>query len=49
MVKEPEVNFTGGKALKHDEVRGTIEFRDVTFEYPTKADVKVAQNLTFEV
>lgn len=42
MVKEPVVNFDGGMALKEDEVKGTIEFRDVTFEYPTKADVKVA-------
>lgn len=31
-----------GHALSEDEVKGTIEFKDVTFRYPARPDVQVS-------
>lgn len=42
MCYSPEVNFDGGVAIPADQVKGEIEFKEVSFEYPTKKDVMVA-------
>lgn len=49
MTYNPDVNYSGGVRMDDKDVKGEIEFKDVTFEYPTKKDVKVAQNLSFTV
>lgn len=41
----PEVNTRGGEVL--DTTEGVIEFKDVTFHYPTKPDVTVCKNMSF--
>ena len=45
----PEVNCFGGKKLPNDQVVGEIEFKNVSFEYPTKKEVMVAKNISFKV
>jgi ABC-type multidrug transport system fused ATPase/permease subunit len=39
MQKIPIINSKGGKIIAADKVVGEIEFRNVSFYYPTKPDV----------
>jgi len=39
--------FLGGKTLKN--VDGTIDFRDVSFAYPSRSDSAVFKNLNLKV
>lgn len=45
----PGVNSLGGITLQENEVVGTIEFKNVSFEYPSKKDVIVCKNLSLKV
>lgn len=44
-----EVNSVGGKIIPKDKLIGEIEFKNVSFEYPTKKDVKVSNNISLHV
>lgn len=45
----PDVNSEGGKAMPEETVEGVIELKDVTFCYPTKKEVKVANKINLKV
>lgn len=45
----PNVNSMGGTMIKDDKIEGTIEFKNVTFEYPSKKNVNVCKNMSFKV
>lgn len=47
MTYKPVVEFKKGVIIPDDKLKGEIEFRNVTFEYPTKKDVQVLQNMSF--
>ena len=49
MKYKPDVPTEGGKAMKPEDVQGVVEFKNVTFSYPTKKDVKVADNISLKV
>ena len=49
MKYKPDVNSEGGKALADSDVHGIIELKNVTFNYPTKKEVKVCQNINLKV
>lgn len=45
----PAVNYAGGVTIPEDQVVGEIEFKNVTFAYPTKKDVTVCRDVSFKV
>ncbi|MDX2023084.1 MAG: ABC transporter transmembrane domain-containing protein [Deltaproteobacteria bacterium] len=45
--REPAMSLTGGATLPH--VQGHVELQDVTFAYPTRADVPVLEGLTLQL
>ena len=45
----PGVNPKGGEKIPDDLVVGEIEFKNVHFNYPTKPDVQVCNNVSFMV
>lgn len=45
----PDVNVEGGKYKDPEQTKGVIEFRDVTFCYPSKKDVQVMKNIDLTV
>ena len=47
MDTKPELQVT--RAYEPDQLRGAIEFHNVTFTYPTRPDAPVLQNVTFSV
>jgi ABC-type multidrug transport system fused ATPase/permease subunit len=49
MQEQPQVNSTGGKIIPEKQIVGEIEFKNVSFNYPTKKDVMVTKNLSFHV
>ncbi|KAG6458871.1 mitochondrial potassium channel ATP-binding subunit [Manduca sexta] len=42
--KEPKMDTSGKKILKYHEFHGDIEFKDVTFAYPTRPEASVLKN-----
>lgn len=44
-----EVKIVNGKFKEDKSLMGNIKFENVCFEYPTKKDVQVLKNLSFEV
>ena len=40
-VQEPEIDCFSDEGHKLDKVKGDIEFHNVTFNYPSRPDVKV--------
>ena len=44
---KPEINFDGGKKIEN--FKGHIEFKNVTFSYPTRPNVLALNNVSFEV
>ncbi|XP_060805633.1 mitochondrial potassium channel ATP-binding subunit [Amyelois transitella] len=46
---EPKMNSSGTKTIKYHEFRGDIEFRNVTFAYPTRPEVNVLRNFTLSI
>ena len=49
MKQVPEINTRGGEQINEDAIEGTIEFKNVDFNYPTKPDVRVTKNLSLKV
>lgn len=47
MKYEPKVNTTGGDII--EQVKGTIEIKDIKFRYPSKKDVQVLKGVSIEV
>jgi len=45
----PDVTTEGGKAMKPEDVHGVVELKNVSFCYPTKKDVKVADGISLKV
>lgn len=48
MLYVPDVNSSGGDKIE-GETRGTLEFRNVKFRYPSKPDVQVLKSVSFSV
>lgn len=49
MKTEPDIKYAGGGMIPEDRVVGELELRNVSFEYPTKKDVKVLKNVSLQV
>ena len=49
MQEVSNVNCVGGKTIPEKDVVGEIEFKNVTFKYPTKKDVEVTKNMSIHV
>lgn len=47
--KPRSVNPKGGDIIPEEQLVGEIEFKNVTFNYPTKPDVQVCNNVSFKV
>ncbi|XP_053614586.1 mitochondrial potassium channel ATP-binding subunit [Plodia interpunctella] len=45
----PQMDSSGTKTIKYHEFRGDIEFKNVTFAYPTRPDVNVLRNFTLKL
>ncbi|KAK3712242.1 ATP-binding cassette permease mdl1 [Vermiconidia calcicola] len=45
--REPTISPTKGEMIKS--ARGTIEFKDVTFSYPTRPAVEIFKDLSFQI
>jgi ATP-binding cassette subfamily B (MDR/TAP) protein 1 len=45
--REPAMRYKGGEAIK--QVQGHIEFKNVTFRYPTRPKVTVLKDFTVEI
>lgn len=41
--REPLIPLTGGQIIPSEELKGNVEFTDVTFSYPTRCDQEVLQ------
>ena len=44
--RQPEIDHDSG-SLKPDTVRGKVEFKDVTFSYPSRPTVPVLKGVSF--
>ena len=49
MKQLPKVNPRGGITIPEKDVCGEVEFKNVSFWYPTKTDVQVAKNINLKV
>ena len=49
MEHKSTVNSKGGEKVMESELKGTIEIRDVKFNYPSKKDVQVLKGVSIEV
>ncbi|XP_041984555.1 mitochondrial potassium channel ATP-binding subunit [Aricia agestis] len=47
--KQPAMDTSGTRVIKYHELRGDIEFRDVTFAYPTRPDAVVLKNFNLKI
>ncbi|XP_047226189.1 bile salt export pump isoform X2 [Girardinichthys multiradiatus] len=47
--REPEINCFSENGHKLDRVKGDLEFRNVTFFYPSRPDVKILDNLSIQI
>ncbi|XP_045484929.1 mitochondrial potassium channel ATP-binding subunit [Pieris rapae] len=47
--KEPQMDTSGTKTIKYHEFHGDIEFKDVTFAYPTRPDAVVLNNFNLKI
>jgi ABC-type multidrug transport system fused ATPase/permease subunit len=45
----PGVNSYGGITIPKENLYGEIEFKNVSFEYPTKKDVKVSNKISLHI
>ena len=46
---EPLINTEGGTKIPEEETMGNIEIKDVTFQYPSKPQVKVLKGISLKV
>ncbi|XP_059059693.1 mitochondrial potassium channel ATP-binding subunit [Achroia grisella] len=47
--KEPHMDTSGTKVIKYHELHGDIEFKNVTFAYPTRSEVAVLKNFNLKI
>ncbi|XP_050352155.1 mitochondrial potassium channel ATP-binding subunit [Nymphalis io] len=47
--KEPLMDTSGTKTIKYHEFHGDIEFKDVTFSYPTRPEAVVLNNFNLKI
>ncbi|XP_029981394.1 bile salt export pump [Sphaeramia orbicularis] len=47
--REPEIDCFSDDGYKLDRVKGDIEFRDVTFHYPSRPEVKILNNINVQI
>ncbi|KAL4703100.1 hypothetical protein ACJJTC_018137 [Scirpophaga incertulas] len=47
--KEPKMDTSGTKTIKYHEFHGDIEFKDVTFAYPTRPAATVLKNFNLKI
>ncbi|XP_067109278.1 bile salt export pump [Osmerus mordax] len=47
--REPEIDCFSEEGHKLDKVKGDIEFHNVTFNYPSRPDVKILDDLSMEI
>lgn len=47
--KAPEIPVSGGGVISPDRFQGAVQFRDLTFSYPTRPDVPIFQNLSLDI
>ncbi|CAK1553064.1 unnamed protein product [Leptosia nina] len=47
--KTPKMDTSGTKTIKYHEFHGDIEFKDVTFAYPTRPDAVVLNNFNLKI
>ncbi|MED6257823.1 Bile salt export pump [Ataeniobius toweri] len=47
--REPEINCFSENGHKLDKVKGDLEFRNVTFFYPSRPEVKILDNLSIQI
>ncbi|XP_075981398.1 mitochondrial potassium channel ATP-binding subunit [Anticarsia gemmatalis] len=47
--KEPKMDTSGTKVIKYHEFHGDIEFKDVTFAYPTRPEAVVLKNFNLKI
>lgn len=47
--KEPQMNTSGRKMIKFHEFQGDIEFKNVTFAYPTRPDAVVLKDFNLKI
>ncbi|XP_053358447.1 ATP-binding cassette sub-family B member 10, mitochondrial [Clarias gariepinus] len=49
MERKPEFPLNEGLVLRPEQLKGAVEFHDVSFAYPTRKDVPIFQNLNLSV
>ncbi|XP_072942565.1 mitochondrial potassium channel ATP-binding subunit [Epargyreus clarus] len=47
--KEPKMDTSGTKIIKYHEFHGDIEFKDVTFAYPTRPEAVILKNFNLKI
>ncbi|XP_039759508.1 mitochondrial potassium channel ATP-binding subunit [Pararge aegeria] len=47
--KEPKMDTSGTKVIKYHEFHGDIEFKDITFAYPTRPEAIVLKNFNLKI
>ncbi|MBN3309253.1 ABCBA protein, partial [Amia calva] len=47
--RKPEFPLNEGAVLRPEELKGALDFRNVTFSYPTRKDAPIFQNLSLSV
>ncbi|KAM3959241.1 mitochondrial potassium channel ATP-binding subunit [Aphomia sociella] len=47
--KVPQMDTSGDKTIKYHEFHGDIEFKNVTFSYPTRPEVTVLKNFNLKI
>ncbi|CAG5030067.1 unnamed protein product [Parnassius apollo] len=47
--KDPQMDTSGKKVIKYHEFHGDIEFKDVTFAYPTRPEAIVLKNFNLKI
>ncbi|XP_063830844.1 mitochondrial potassium channel ATP-binding subunit [Ostrinia nubilalis] len=47
--KEPKMDTSGTKVIKYHEIYGDIEFKDVTFAYPTRPEAVVLKHFNLKI
>ncbi|CAL4122991.1 unnamed protein product [Meganyctiphanes norvegica] len=47
--REPIIPLTGGKIIPSEDIKGKVEFADVTFSYPTRSDQEVLHQFNLNI
>ena len=49
IANEPRIHSLREDGKKLEEMEGDVEFKNVTFAYPTRPDLKILDNVSFKV